>query len=112
MASLRLQLERFQITAEGRAEFRILQSKLYGGFQETELVSRVIRDAVVDVSPQSVLPGEKAERVGQLNFISRAGLGASQAIENSRRQDVAPRNAEIRRRIFRFRFLHELADPQ
>src|SRR6266581_2907937 len=112
MASLRLQLERLQITAERRAEFWILQSKLYRGFQESELVSRVIRDAVVDVSPQPVLARKKAQRVGELDFVSRAGLGASQAIENSRRQDVAPRNAEIRRRIFRFRFLHEVADTK
>src|SRR3989441_191701 len=112
MAYLRLQLERLQITAERRAEFRILQSKLYRSLQKTELVSRVIRDAVVDVSPQPVLAREDAQRVGELNFVSRAGLRAGQAIENSRRQDVAPGNAEIRRRIFRFRFLHELADTK
>src|SRR6266568_1077325 len=112
MASLRLQLERFQITAERGAEFRILQSKLYGSFQETELVSRVIGNTVIDVSPQPMLAREDAQRISKLNFISRAGLRASQAIENSRRQDVAPGNAEIRRRIFRFRFLHEVANTK
>ena len=59
-----------------------------------------------------MLAREDAQRVGELNLISRAGLGASQAIEHGRRQDVAPRNAEIRGRIFRLRFLHEVADTQ
>src|SRR6266571_4853243 len=112
MAQLRLQLEGLQIIAERGAEFRILQSKLYGGLQESQLVSRVVGNTVIDVSPQPMLAREDAQRISKLNLISRAGLRASQAIEHGRRQDVAPGNAEVGRGIVRLRFLHEVADTK
>src|SRR5690348_18231463 len=46
-----LQLQRFQILAEFAAKFLVLQSDFDGRLQESELVSGVVRDAIIDVRP-------------------------------------------------------------
>ncbi len=55
---------------------------------------------------------EKPQRVGQLDFVSGARLGAGKAIENRRWQDVAAGDAEIRGRVFGLGFFDEVADAQ
>ena len=52
--------------------------------------------------------GENAQRVSELNFVSGAGLGALEAIENGGRQDVAPGDGEIGRGGIWFRFFDEI----
>jgi len=47
---------------------------------------------------------EEAQRVGELDFISGAGFGAFETLENRWRQDVAAGDGKIRGRVFRLGF--------
>ena len=107
-----LKLQSFEVVAEGGAEFRVLQGNLHSGFQETEFVSRIVGNSLINVSPKSLFFDQKAQRVGELNFISGAGLDAFEAIENRWRQNVAAGDGEIRGRFLGLGFFYEVADAQ
>src|SRR5260370_36250563 len=47
-----LQLQRLQITAEIRAQLRILQRQLHGCLQKSQLIPGVVRNSLVDVRPK------------------------------------------------------------
>ena len=85
---MRLQFQRFQVGAEIFAQLLVLQGEFHGGFQEAEFVASVVRDAFVDVSPQTLLLRESAHPIGELDFVTRAGFGAFEAIKDCRGQDV------------------------
>src|SRR6267378_419813 len=55
---------------------------------------------------------EEAQRVGELDFISGAGFGAFETLENRWRQDVAAGDGKIRGCVFRLGFFDEIADAQ
>lgn len=107
-----LELQGFEVVAEGGAQFRVLQGNLHGGFQETEFVSRIVGNSLINVSPKSLFLDEKAQRIGELNFVSGAGLDAFQAIENRGWQNVAAGDGEIRWRFLGLGFFHEVANAQ
>jgi len=44
-----LQFQRFQVGAEGFAEFSVLQSDFHGGFQESEFLTRIVGRSLIDV---------------------------------------------------------------
>src|SRR5579864_2704696 len=107
-----LQLQTLQILAKVTAKFLVLQSDFYGRFQKPQFVACIVRNTIINVCPQTVFLGQNAQRVGQLDFVSCAGLGARQAIKNLRRQDVTPGDREIRWGFLRPRLFHHVADAQ
>src|SRR2546422_4676816 len=90
-----LQLQGLQIFTELAAKLLVLQSDFHGRFQESQFIASIIGNAIVNVCPQTILLGQNAQRVGQLDFIPGPWLRARQAIENLRRQNVAPGDREV-----------------
>src|SRR5580704_1309525 len=109
---LKLKFQILQIFAKVAAQLIVLQRDFDGRFQESQFVARIIGYAFIDVRPKTVLLGQEAQRVRQLNFISSTRLGALQAIENLWRQDIAPGDGQVGRSIRRFRFFHQVTNPQ
>jgi hypothetical protein len=110
--NLALELEGFEVGAESGAEFGILQGKLDGGFQVTEFVARVVGNPFIDICPQAMLAREDAHGVGELNFVSRAGLRARETIENFRRQDITAGDGQIGRSVFGFGLFDKVFNTQ
>ena len=107
-----LELQGFEVFAEGGAEFLIEEGELDGGFQEAEFVARIVGNSFVNVSPQALLFGEEAQAVSELDFAAGAGLGAFQAIEDGGRENVTPGDGEIRGRFFGWGLFDEITDAQ
>src|SRR5260370_38995870 len=84
-----LQFQILQVFAEVAAKLRILQGDFHRRFQKPEFVARIVGNTVVNVRPQTIFLRQNAQRVGQLDFVSRSRLGARQTIKNLRRQYVA-----------------------
>src|SRR6266478_2980344 len=93
--SCSLQLQILQIFAEVSAKLWILQRDFHGRFQKSKFVARIVGNTVINVRPQTVFLCQNAQRVGQLDFVSRSRLGARQTIKNLRRQYVAPCNRQV-----------------
>ena len=92
---LKLQLQILQVLAKGSAQLFVLQRNLHRRFQKSQFVAGIVGNAFVDIRPEAVFVRQQAQRVGQLNFISRARLGALQAIENLWRQNVSPSDRQV-----------------
>src|SRR5258707_9153516 len=90
-----LQFQILQVFAEVAAKLRILQGDFHRRFQEYEFVARIVRDAIIYVRPQTIFLRQNAQRIGQLDFVSRSWLGARQTIKNLRRQYVASGNRQV-----------------
>src|SRR5712664_1001484 len=84
-----LQFQILQVFAEVAAKLRILQGDFHSRFQKSQFVARIVGNTFVYVRPQTIFLRQNAQRVGQLNFVSRSRLGARQTIKNLRRQYVA-----------------------
>ena len=94
------------------AEFRILQAEFDGGFQETQFVSRIVRNSVINQSPEALLFREDAHGVSELDFPASAGLGAFETVEDGGGKNVAAGDGEIRRRVGRLGLFDEIADAE
>src|SRR6266852_1422802 len=90
-----LQLQILQVFAEVAAKLGILQSDFHRRFQKPQFVARIVRNPVINVRPQAIFLRQDAQRVSQLDFVSRSRLGARQTIKNLRRQYVAPGYRQI-----------------
>src|SRR5205814_8857134 len=106
----RLDIQFFQIFAEGPAEIRALEGKFYRGFQKPKLVARVVALAFINIRIHLFLLQQHAHTVSQLQFSAGAGWSLGETIENSWSQDIPPDNGEVRRRLFRLRLLHHVAN--
>ena len=82
----KLELQGFEVVAEGGAEFIVEEGELDGGSQEAEFIARIVGNPFVNISPQALLFGEEAQAVGELDFATGAGLGAFEAIEDGGRR--------------------------
>src|SRR5277367_5420755 len=105
-----LQLQALQILPQRAAEIGALQSELDCGFEETQLITRVVALSFEYVAVHFFFLQQSAHTVGELQFAADAGLGFRQGFKNRWSQDVAADHREIRRRLFRFRLLHHVAD--
>ncbi len=107
-----LELQSFEVIAEGGAEFFVEEGEFDGGFQETEFIARIVGNSFINVSPQALLFGKEAQAVGELDFAAGTGLGALEALKDGGRKDVTSCDGEIGRSIFGFRFFDEIANAQ
>src|SRR5258708_2824887 len=89
------QFQILQVLAEVPAKLRILQRDFHRRLQKPQFVARIIGNTLVNVCPQTIFLRQDAQRVGQLDFVSRSRLGARQTIENLRRQYVSPGDRQI-----------------
>src|SRR5258708_37048501 len=90
-----LQLQILQVFAEVAAKLQILQRDFHRRLQKSQFVTCIIGNALVNVCPQTIFLRQDAQRVSQLDFVSRSRLAARQTIENLRRQHVAPGDRQI-----------------
>src|SRR5260370_20085578 len=90
-----LQFQTLQVFAEVPAKLRVLQGDLHRCLQKSQFVAGIVRNAVVNVRPQTRLLCQDAQRVRQLDFVASARLGALQTIKNLRRQNVTPGDGQV-----------------
>jgi len=94
------------------AEFRVLHAEFDGGFQEAEFIPRIVRNSLVNQSPEPLFFSKDSHGIGELNLAARAGLGAFEAIEDGWWQDVASGDGEIGWSLGGLGFLDEVADAE
>src|SRR5690349_16102857 len=94
-SSCSLQFQMLQVFPELATKLFILQGNFHRRFQKSKFVARIVGNSIVNVRPQPIFLRQSAQRIGQLDFVSRAGLGAPQTIENLRRQNVASGNRKV-----------------
>src|SRR5205807_8917428 len=94
------------------AKIMPLQCEFHRGFEKAELVAGIVALAVKLERVNGTAAQEQPQRIGKLDLPARAWLHMGDRFENVRRQDIAPDDREIRRRIAGIRFLHQIADPE
>src|SRR6516164_6194161 len=103
-----LQLQRFQINSEIVAEVGTAKREFDCGFEEAELVARVIAFTFEHVRIDGLLFEQEADAVGQLDFAAFSFSSFFEEAEDLRRQNVSPDDCQIRGSFARGRLFHNV----
>ena len=75
------------------------QRKLHRGLQVAELAAAVEALAAIAIRQDLLFSEQALDGIGQLQLAASPGLHATQMIEDARRKDVAPDDAQVGRRF-------------
>src|ERR1700677_1909325 len=85
----------FQPFAKGRSKVLALQGKLYSGFQEAKLISRVVALAFIAVAVDLLIREQGFDAIGQLESAPGTGSDVFEHVEDARREDVTADNGVV-----------------
>ena len=88
----------------------MLASVRHRRLQVTKLRPAVVAGPLEAVREHAILREQRADRVGELNFVPGSGPGLRQVMKNARCQDVPPDHGKVRRSCFRSGLLDDSQD--
>src|SRR5206468_727169 len=96
-----------EVTAQARAELRVIETELDVRLQEAELLPDVVAAGREDPTEDGFGLEEQRDRVGELVLAADARLDALERVEDGRCEDVPPDHGQVRRRLVRLRLLDD-----
>src|SRR5262249_27259672 len=91
------EIERLQILPERRSQLFVPERELDRRLQKTELFSGIVASTAKTVRENPLACKQAAKPVRELDLSAAAPLRVSQDLENSRLQDIATNDSQVRR---------------